>query len=210
MGKTWKDSVVGQNKSQKQERGDRWSKDERRKSSFCIIDGHISFVKCCIGGKAPKIQRSSCTPWWYCKRRFGVLCSIHGTRIFSISNDSSKSDGDHIQTARVRRTSSGCSICLYPGFNGRCSKIIENFKIGMSRHLDPSTTTQMAQNHGPVWKTQLFLLSGICTVILGQDYYGKGNLRKSFWSMAGRKFQIGNVSSYIVKKDYSYLCMWMT
>ena len=26
--------------------------------------------------------------------------------------------------------------------------------------------------------------------------------------MAGRKFQIGNVSLYIVKKDYSYLCMW--
>ena len=28
--------------------------------------------------------------------------------------------------------------------------------------------------------------------------------------MAGRKFQIGNVSSYTVNKDYSYLYMWMT
>ena len=28
--------------------------------------------------------------------------------------------------------------------------------------------------------------------------------------MVGRKFQIGSVSLYIVKKDYSYLCMWMT
>ena len=28
--------------------------------------------------------------------------------------------------------------------------------------------------------------------------------------MAGRRFQIGNVSLYIVKKDYSCLCMWMT
>ena len=28
--------------------------------------------------------------------------------------------------------------------------------------------------------------------------------------MAGRKFQIGNVSLFIVEKDYSYLCMWMT
>ena len=28
--------------------------------------------------------------------------------------------------------------------------------------------------------------------------------------MVGRKFQIGNVSLYIVKKDYSYLSMWMT
>ena len=28
--------------------------------------------------------------------------------------------------------------------------------------------------------------------------------------MDGRKFQIGNVSSFIVKKGYSCLCMWMT
>ena len=36
------------------------------------------------------------------------------------------------------------------------------------------------RNHGPVWKTQSFLLSEICMVILWQDYYGKGNLRKSY------------------------------
>ena len=35
-------------------------------------------------------------------------------------------------------------------------------------------------NHGPVWKTQSFLLSEICMVILWQDSYGKGNLRKSY------------------------------
>ena len=64
------------------------------------------------------------------------------------------------------------------------------------------------QNHGPVWKTQLFLLSGICTVILQQDFYG--NLRKSCWNMVGWRFPIGNAYSYTVKKDYSYLCMWMT
>ena len=67
-------------------------------------------------------------------------------------------------------------------------KLIKILKIGVSRHLDSSTTTQMAKI-SPVWKTQSFLLSGICTVILWQDYYGKGNLRKSYWSMAGRKFQ---------------------
>ena len=31
------------------------------------------------------------------------------------------------------------------GKNGRCSKIVENFKIGMSRHMDTSTTTPMAK-----------------------------------------------------------------
>ena len=37
-------------------------------------------------------------------------------------------------------------------------KIIENSQIGMSRHLDSSTTTQKSLNHGPVWKIQSFLL----------------------------------------------------
>ena len=38
------------------------------------------------------------------------------------------------------------------------------------------------------------------SVILWQDCYGKGNLRKSYLSTVGRKFQIGNVSLYIIKK----------
>ena len=33
-------------------------------------------------------------------------------------------------------------------------------------------------NHGPVWMIQSFFLKGICTVILWQDCYGKGNLRR--------------------------------
>ena len=42
------------------------------------------------------------------------------------------------------------------------------------------------QNHGPVWKIQSFLSNEICMVILWQDCYGKGNLKKS-----GRGFQLG-------------------
>ena len=92
-------------------RGDRWSMDEGRKSSFRLTDGHLSFEKCRIGGKAPKIQRLSCTPRWHCKRQFGVLRSIHWTRVISSSNDGSKSHGYHVRTARLRRTSSLRSIC---------------------------------------------------------------------------------------------------
>ena len=43
-------------------------------------------------------------------------------------------------------------------------------------------------NHGPVSKTQSFLLIEICTVILWQDCYGKGNVRKTHCSTVGRKF----------------------
>ena len=64
------------------------------------------------------------------------------------------------------------------------------------------------QNHGPVWKIQWFFLKGICTVILWQGCHGKGNLRKSNWNMAWRRFPIGNAYSYTVKNGYSYLCMW--
>ena len=75
-------------------------------------------------------------------------------------------------------------IARLPGYGGQAadaiSAFIENSQIGMSRHLDSSTTTQNGLNHGPVSKTQLFLLNGICTVILWQDFYRKGNLRKSY------------------------------
>ena len=66
------------------------------------------------------------------------------------------------------------------------------------------------QNHSPAWKIQSFLLSEICIVILCQDCYGKGNLRKSYCSTVGGRFPIGNACSYTVKKGYSYLCMWKT
>ena len=54
------------------------------------------------------------------------------------------SNGCHCKISWMWWTSSWCSICLDPGQNGRCSKIIENSQIGMRRHLDSSTTTLMA------------------------------------------------------------------
>ena len=76
--------------------------------------------------------------------------------------------------------SSRRSIGLFGSENGRCSQIIKKIKIGVSRHFGFVYHDTNGQNHGPVWKTQSFLLSGICTVILWQDYYGKGNLRISY------------------------------
>ena len=46
--------------------------------------------------------------------------------------------------ARVRRTSSSCSICLYPCKNERCTITVENSEVRMSRYLDASTKTKMA------------------------------------------------------------------
>ena len=196
--------------SQKQERGDWWSKDVGRESSLCIINGHMSFVKCWIGGKTPKIQRSSCTPRWYCKRRFLVLRSIHRTRIISIWNVSRQNHGYHLQITRLRWTSSRRSISFIPKWKWEmltnCSKF-QNRNVQTFGFVYHDTN---CLNHGPVWKIQSFLLSEICTVILWQDCYGKGNLRTSYWSTVGRRFPIGNAHSYTVKKGHSYPCMWMT
>ena len=121
--------------------------------------------------------------------------------IISITNDSSKDHGDHFQLAWFRWTSSWRSISLYPRKFGRCSQIFQNPKIWVSRHLDSSTTTQMAkimvQYRRPSrssW-TQSVLSS-----------FGRTIVGKAFWenpietNMDGRKFQIGNVSLFIVRK----------
>ena len=79
------------------------------------------------------------------KRQLWFLRSIHRTRFISITNDSRQNYGYHLQIAKVRWTSSRRSICLYPSKNGRCSQNVQNSQIGVSRHLDSSTTTQMAQ-----------------------------------------------------------------
>ena len=59
---------------------------------------------------------------------------------------------------------------------GRYSKITDNSKVGMSRYWDDTS----GLNHGPVWKTQSFLLSEIFTIILLQDSHGKVNSRKFY------------------------------
>ena len=159
--------------------------------------------------KHQKYKGRVCTPRRYCGRWFWLLRSIHGTRITSISNDCSKSHGYHIQTARMRRTSSGRRICLYPGTKGS-SKIIENSKIGISRHLDTSTTTQKAKIMVQYGRPSRSSWAKSARSSFGRTVFKKGNLRKSYWSTVGRRFPIGNAYSYTVKKDYSCLCLWMT
>ena len=62
--------------------------------------------------------------------------------------------------------SSGRNICLYLGKNGRSSKNYRKFPNRNVQTLGFVYHDTNGQNHGPVWKTQLFLLRGICTVIL--------------------------------------------
>ena len=59
---------------------------------FASLMDMCHLKKCWIGGKTPEIQRSSCTPRWYCKRRLWVLCSVNTklrtTLIYTLFNKS--------------------------------------------------------------------------------------------------------------------------
>ena len=79
----------------------------------------------------------------------------------------------------------------------------------MSRHLDSSTTTQMALIMGPVWKIQSFLLSEICMVPLAGLLWEK-QVEKILLKHGWEKVSKWECLSVHREKGYSYLFMWMT
>ena len=154
-------------KVRNKKKGDRWSKAWGQNRTFCTVNGHLSSQEFGVGATVSEIQRSSCTLRWHYEKWFRMLRSIQWTRVICVTDDSCKSKGCHIKTTRMRRTSSGRNSSLHPGQNGRFSIIVKkNSEVRMSRYLDTSTKTSSGQNHGPVWKIRLFLLSETCTVIL--------------------------------------------
>ena len=83
-------------------------------------------------------------------------------------------------------------ISRLPGCDGQAADAVSSFSLVKMEDAHKLLKNRSVQpfgfvyhdtnglNHGPVWTTESFLLKGICTVILWQDYYAKGNLRKSF------------------------------
>ena len=74
--------------------------------------------------------------------------------------------------------------------------------IRVPKHKSPKPISSM--------EDPSFLLSEICTVILWQDYCGKGTSRRFYWNTVGPKVQIGNAYLKTETKDYPCLCMWTT
>ena len=75
--------------------------------------------------------------------------------------------------------------------------------IRLTRHEWPKSWSSMDS-------TQSFLLSEICMGHPLAGLLGERQFEKILLKYGWRKFLIGNASSYTWKKDYSYLCMWMT
>ena len=200
MGKLEKISAWNLTKVRSKKRGDRWSKDDRCQSSFCITDGHMSFEKfkgrVVLRGDIAKDDSGSSAVF---AEQGSSASQMTVAKVMDIIARLLGCDGqaaDAVSAFSQVKMEDAHKLLTIP--KSECPDIW----IRLPRHKWPT--------HGLVSKTQLYFLQGICTVILWKDYCGRGNLRKSYWNMAGRKFQIGNVSLHIVKKDYSYLCMRMT
>ena len=91
----------------------------------------------------------------------------------------------------LRRTSSWRRICLYSGQNGRCSTIVENSQIGMSRHLDSSTTTQMAQIMVQYGRPSRSSWAKSVWSSFGRTIMGKAIWESSIKIRLGEGFQLG-------------------
>ena len=132
-----------------------------------VIGGPLSSQEFGIGTTISKLQRSGRLPRPHCEGCFRIVCCIYWAGIISITIDSRMSHGHYFKTTGMRRTSSRCSISLHPGHNGRCTDVIVNSEVRMSRNFDTSTTTQMAKivvQHrrpcGSSWKASVRWSSG--------------------------------------------------
>ena len=91
----------------------------------------------------------------------------------------------------MRRTSSRRSIRWHPSENGRCSKIIENSKIGVSRHLDSSTTTQMAKIMVQYGRSSRSSWTKSVWSSFGRTIMGKAIWESAIETWMGEGFQLG-------------------
>ena len=183
----------------------RWSMKARTKGAkvhFASLMDICHLKKCWIGDKAPKNTKGRVVLRGdIVKDDSGVLRSVHWTRITSITNDSSKGHGYHLQTAWVRRSGSRCSICTHPGKNGRCSTIFWKFQnrnvqdiwIRLPRHEWPKSWSSMEDPVVPLERnlyghplTGLFMWTAIwenpIEVRLGEGFQ-LGMLIRTPWKM---------------------------
>ena len=75
--------------------------------------------------------------------------------------------------------------------------------IRLPRHKWPKSWSSMED---PVVPLHMIL----CGHHFGRTVTGQPIFENPIATQYGRRFLIGNVSLYILKKGYSYLCMWMT
>ena len=179
-----------------------WSKEWGHNNTFRVVDGRMSFARSAeLEAKHQKYKGRVVL-------RGDIVKDDSGSYAVFTGQGSSASQMTAAKVMDIISRLPGCSgqaadaVSVFSQVkNGRCTITVQKFRSQNVQKFGYVYQIRNGQHHGPIWKIQSFLLNEICTVILWQDYYGNGNLRKSYWNMAGRRFPIGNVSLYIEKKD---------
>ena len=109
-------------KSQEQKGGYSGSTKRQKESPLCFIDGHMSPQECGVGTQ--------------------ITAQYKGRVVLRVDIVNTALEPTQFLLNRARLHP---SICLFPRKIGGCSQIAQNSGIGMSRCLDTSSTTQMAQ-----------------------------------------------------------------
>ena len=166
---------------------------------ICIINGHMSSEKCRIGGKAPKIQRSTCTPRRHLQNKDHQHHKWQQPRSWISYPD-----------CLVAQDKQLTQYLLYPGKNGGCSQITKNPKsecpdiwIRLPRHKWPKSWSSMED---PVVPFERNLYGILLEGLLWERQFEKV-LLKYGWE------KVSNCTCLFIhrqKKGCSYLCMWMT
>ena len=147
-----KNPGMAADESQKQKRGDRWSKEwVQKKYIFASLMDLFHLKKSELEPQFQKYKGRIVLRGDNVERWFRIVCSIYWTRIISITDNSRKSSGYKIKTTAMRRTSSRCSIRIHPGQNGRCTVVTEknpklecpDFWIGLPKHRWPKSWSSM-------------------------------------------------------------------
>ena len=132
--------------------------------------------------KAFKIQRASRAPRWHCQRRLRCMRSILRTRIVSFSNDSSIEWWTPLQGYLMVQGKTPTQYLLTPESKWRTLQgCLKNSKVRMSRYMDTSSTTQVAQIMVKHRRAQWFFSNEICTITRMLASCGKDSSRKFCW-----------------------------
>ena len=146
--------------------------------------------------KLQKIQKQSGAPWLHCKIRLWSLCSFYCARLVCVPNDCRKSNGCDCKITRLWRTNSWCSIRVHSRKVGGRSQIAQNFKVRMSRRIDTSSTTQVAEIMVKHWRSNgtswtKFVRTPACWSLVGKTVRSS-----SIGTWVGKKYRIGNVFAH--------------
>ena len=166
-GERKRDPGMEADESQKQERGDRWSKEQGQKVHFLSL-----MDPCHLNNSEVEPQYQSTEVELYSEVMLWKM--IQGRMQCSWTLFQGFQDVHDKQLTR------------YLLFNANWKILTQNVLIFGYVHRSTNS-----QKHGPAWKIQSFLSKGICTVIYWQDINGKGNLRKFYWNTVGESFQLG-------------------